>query len=371
MKRLAIVFVFWAGTVLAQGQFTVLDAEMRETRAGVEVTFALDGITPYRVFTLDAPSRMVLDIEGLDLASMPDGDLAVAERAALSRAGPLRPGWSRLIFDLFVPMNVTSAAMRQQDDAVMLMIALTDVGADDFTAAAGPPPDPGWDAATGFDPAQARRLEASTDYVVVLDAAHGGRESGVVVGGIREADLALIMAEELAVRLNAIDGVSAVLSRKGNVFVPDIARIEVARSFGADLFLSFHADETAQRGLSVATYAPTAAALDAHDHDIPLIAPSPGDVGQVLGDLARAETLPAAERVADAIVAGFARTGVPLHRDARVGSDLPILVDATFPAVVVLLGGLGHDGTRAFLASPDGRNLVAATIADTVRLLAR
>ena len=371
MIRLAVFLIWCASGAVAQGTFGLTAAEVRETRDGIALTLTLDGITPYRVFTLDAPRRLVLDVEGLATDSAAIEGLAGAETITLVRAGPFRPGWTRLIFDLAAPMNIATAGMIREGEGARLTINLDTVTAEDFAQAAGAPADPGWDVAAAYDPADARRLADSTDFVVVLDAAHGGIETGDEVEGISEADLALIMAEELRVRLNAIDGVTAILTRDGDVFVPDLDRFELARSVGADLVISFHADDTHRPGLRVASFAPGADGLDDHDYELPLVDPLADQVQQVLGDLGRAETLPAADRIADALASDFGRSGIPVQGDARFGADLPILSEPGFPAVVVVLGGLGHAPTRAYLASPEGRNAVAETIAETIRLLAR
>ncbi len=47
----------------------------------------------------------------------------------------------------------------------------------------------------------------SEDFVVVIDPGHGGIDPGAFQGGIKEADLMLILGAELAVMLNAQDGV--------------------------------------------------------------------------------------------------------------------------------------------------------------------
>ena len=371
MTRLAAILLFWASAAFSQGSISLENAQATDTRSGVEMTLTLSDIKPYRVFTLDAPRRLVLDVEGVEVDPSETSDLAGADDVSQVRAGPLKPGWTRIIFDLAAPLDVTAAGMAREGDAAVLVITLAEVTADAFSASAGAPTDPGWDAIATFDPADARRLADSTDYVVVLDAAHGGRVSGDQVAGIKEADLALIMAEELRIRLNAIDGVTAVLTRSSDEFVPDADRFALAGEVDADLVLSFHADGSADAGVRVATYAARNAGIEGQGGGTASISAIDSNVQQVLGDLARAETLPAAERVADAVAAGFARGGIPVGRKIRVTVDLPILSQATYPGVAIILGGLGDAPTRAYLASAEGRNELAETIADTIRLLAR
>jgi N-acetylmuramoyl-L-alanine amidase len=362
MIRLAILLVWCAGAVLAQSSVNLFGAEVRETRGGLELTFTLDGITPYRVFTLDDPARLVLDLEAADLETVDPSVFNDTDMIAEVRTGPFRPGWSRMILDLAGPLALDQAGMVRDGNEVVLSLSLAAVTAEDFAARSGAPPDPGWDVATGFDPAAARRLAEDEDYIVLIDAAHGGIDRGIIVGDIAEADLTLIMAQELAVRLNRRGGISAALTRRGDDDVSLEARRALAVQAGADLVLVFHAEARGDRGLRVASYRAGADEGNRAANDV---------IGAILGDLASAETIPQSDRIADALVAGFSVSGIAVARDPRLWVDLPILRDLGVPAVAVLLGDLDNPADRAFLAAPEGRNAVAEAIAGTVDLLAR
>ena len=371
MIRLAFLLVLAAGAALAQGAVNVVGAVAEDNRNGATLSLTLTGITPYRVFTLDDPRRLVLDVEGLALEGFAPEDLADAEAVTGVRAGPFRPGWARMIFDLSGPFDLATAGMVRGGDGAVLTLTLTEVSAEAFAANAGAPPDPDWEAATGFDPAEARRLADSSDFVIVLDPAHGGIDAGVTAGGIRESDLALIVAQELAVRLNGFDGIKAVLARRGDDFVPTAARLQLVRDVGAGLLVTFHADADGPRGLRVATFEDGATLLSSHTDAEVETANAVDAVTAVLDDLARAGTGPASDRIADAMVAGLGRSGAPLPREPRVTADDAMLGLADVPAVAILLGNLADPEDRAFLASPAGRDVIALAIADIVVLLAR
>ncbi|WP_333714818.1 N-acetylmuramoyl-L-alanine amidase [Yoonia sp.] len=362
MIRLAILLIWTAGAVLAQTPVNLVGTDVRETRGGLDLTLTLDAITPYRVFTLDDPARLVLDLEAAELASLDAAAFRATDLIARVRSGPLRPGWSRMIFDLAGPLALDQAGMSRDGDAVVLRLRLATVSAEDFAARSGAPPDPGWDQATDFDPAAARRQAAREDYLVLIDATHGGSDRGVIVGDIAGADLTLIMAQELAARLNRREGISAALTRQGDDFVTLEARRAAVARTGADLVLVFHAEARGDRGLRVASYRAGAAEVDSRADDV---------IGTILGELASAETTPQSDRIADALVAGFSRSAVPVARDPRLWVDLPMLRDLGVPAVAVLLGDLDNPEDRAFLAAPEGRNALAEAIAATVDLLAR
>jgi N-acetylmuramoyl-L-alanine amidase len=79
--------------------------------------------------------------------------------------------------------------------------------------------------------------------IVVIDPGHGGEDSGAV-GPRRtmEKDVVLEIGKEVSHLLNQSKDIRAFLTRKGDYFIPLGERIKVAREYGADLFISLHAD---------------------------------------------------------------------------------------------------------------------------------
>ncbi|MDP5086513.1 MAG: N-acetylmuramoyl-L-alanine amidase [Yoonia sp.] len=375
--------------LLAQSAFAQVAVDPARTAVKdgwwtLEVALGLAAITPYRAFTLDDPRRLVVDFEGVSFDGLTPGDILSGDRAMAVRFGPLRPGWSRMVVDLAEPLVITEAGMVTVPDGADLRIVLARATEAEFAAAAGAPPDPGWDVVTGFDPQAAARLADSEDFVVVIDPGHGGIDPGAIQGGIKEADLMLIMAAELAVMLNGLDGVSAVMTRETDTFVPLSARLTFARQVGADLFLSIHADaleEDEARGATVYTLSADggdAAAqriVERHERGdllagVDLNAAS-DRVATALMDLARAETGPAGRRFADALVASMRTEGVRLNARPRREGQFAVLTAADFPSVLIEAGFLSNAEDRAVLATAEGRARIARAIRDTVALMAR
>lgn len=76
---------------------------------------------------------------------------------------------------------------------------------------------------------------------VVLDPGHGGHDPGAVgPNGLREKDVALDIAHRAAPLLAREVGVSTLLTRDVDVFVPLDERAARANAFHADLFVSIH-----------------------------------------------------------------------------------------------------------------------------------
>jgi N-acetylmuramoyl-L-alanine amidase len=384
MIRWALLLLFAANMAVAQ---VTVDPERTAVRDGwwtLEVEMGFDQITPYRVFTLDVPRRLVLDVEGASFAELSPDAILSGDRATDLRLGPLRPGWSRMVVDLAEPLAIAQAGMVTVPQGADLKIVLERSTPESFAGDAGAPPDPGWEVVTGFDPKVAAELAKSEDFVVVIDPGHGGIDPGANQGGIKEADLMLLMAAELAVLLNAEEGVQAVLTRETDVFVPLTARLTFARQVGADLFLSLHADaleEDEARGASVYTLSADGGGeaaqriVERHERGDLLsgvdLSAAEDRVATALMDLARAETGPAGQRVADALVASMQAEGVRLNSRPRREGQFAVLTAADFPSILIEAGFLSNAEDRAVLASPAGRARLSRAIRDTVVLLSR
>ena len=79
--------------------------------------------------------------------------------------------------------------------------------------------------------------------VVAIDPGHGGEDPGAIgPTGLREKDVVLAISKQLQERLNALPGMRAMLTRDADFFVPLQERIRKARRVQADLFISVHAD---------------------------------------------------------------------------------------------------------------------------------
>jgi N-acetylmuramoyl-L-alanine amidase len=86
---------------------------------------------------------------------------------------------------------------------------------------------------------------------VVLDPGHGGYDPGAIgPTGLREKDVALDIAHRAAPLIARELGISTLLTRDADVFVPLEERTARANAFGADLFISIHCNATERSGSS-------------------------------------------------------------------------------------------------------------------------
>lgn len=91
--------------------------------------------------------------------------------------------------------------------------------------------------------------------IIVIDPGHGGEDGGAVGSrGTREKDIVLSLAKKLKKYIDQKEGFKAFLTREGDYFIPLEKRVEIAREYGANLFISLHTDANfskSVRGASV------------------------------------------------------------------------------------------------------------------------
>jgi len=89
---------------------------------------------------------------------------------------------------------------------------------------------------------QASIYSQEKPFVVVLDAGHGGKDTGNRGNGYFEKRIALNIALKVGASLAKDQVVKVIYTRKSDVFVDLIERANIANKADADLFISIHCD---------------------------------------------------------------------------------------------------------------------------------
>ena len=133
-----------------------------------------------------------------------------------------------------------SGAVRAVRCGAVVLAALTALTTLAQNPAPQPPPAPA-------SPNQSQALvqpPTPRPYVVVLDPAHGGTNTGArLERDLLEKTVTLSLAHRLAAALRA-HGISVVMTRDRDVDVPDLQRAEIANHARADACLTLHATAT-------------------------------------------------------------------------------------------------------------------------------
>jgi N-acetylmuramoyl-L-alanine amidase len=379
----AAVWLTATGAAIASEPMTALarpdpaESSIVDFGANVHVTLTLSQPVLWRLYTLEAPRRLVIEFGEVDWAGTQVEAFRDSDAIAAVRAERGEPGWSRLVLDLAEPLAVETAGMSTvfDDGRAVLKLQLAPTSEKAFAAAAIAAPHAAPLPGLGPVP-EAGRPEGPP--VVVLDPGHGGIDPGALAGTVNEADLMLTFARELEAALTA-RGFTVVLTRDTDIFVPLETRLSIAREAGASLFMSLHADALAEGRASGATvYTLSHAAADAaaeklaerHErHDlvsgIDLHGHDDG-VAQVLMALARTETQPRSDRLADAIVEGLGEATGDLHKRPRLTAGFSVLKAPDIPSVLIELGFLSNAQDREKLQTPAWRQRAAEGIANAV-----
>ena len=79
-------------------------------------------------------------------------------------------------------------------------------------------------------------------FVVVLDAGHGGKDTGNRGNGYYEKHIALNITKLIGAKLQKQDGIKIIFTRTDDRFIPLKNRAKIANQADADLFISIHCD---------------------------------------------------------------------------------------------------------------------------------
>ncbi len=321
---------------------------------------------PFRVFTLDAPARLVLDFRGLTWEGVAPQDI-LGDVTGFDgvRFGAIQPGWSRLVADMTRPMlpDQVEMAVDPQTGRAVLQLELTSVEAADFARQSGAPQDASWPEMQRLN--QGAPPVSDDRFVVVIDPGHGGIDPGAEREGLSEKVLMLDVALGLRDILDGVDDVDVVLTRESDIFVSLQSRVALAHRVGADLFVSLHADALSQGGARGATIytlsqeaSDTASAhLAARHNRADILAGadlsgSDDEVTRVLLDLARRETEPRSRSLAQAFARSMAAAGGPMNSRPLREAGFSVLKSADIPSVLIEIGFLSSKRDLENLRDP-------------------
>ncbi len=328
----------------------------------------LDRSVDYRIFTLDNPHRLVVDVQNARVqGSLPfdadSGGVIAGVRHGIRNGTDLR-----VVFDLNDKAQPQSFVLDPAGRyGHRLVIDLTPEGA--------------------TDPAERVRKRAQAaqngqrDMVVAIDAGHGGEDPGAIgPGGTFEKTVTLQIARELEQRINETPGMQAVLIRTGDYFIPLQQRYDRARKGGADLFLSIHADafrDFRVRGSSVYVLSRSGASSEAarllaqRENKSDMIGGVQLDrdddmLTSVLLDLSQSAALEYSNDAAEQILDQLGSVG-RRHRNRVERANFVVLRSPDVPSVLIEVGFISNPQDEQNLNTPTHRRQIATAITNGVR----
>ncbi|MFL1406055.1 N-acetylmuramoyl-L-alanine amidase [Marinobacter sp. M1N3S26] len=184
----------------------------------------------HTIFSLENPSRLVIDMEDTSLdADLDQLDLSDSPVRRI-RSAPRNGNDLRVVLDLEKDIKPRSFLLEpNQQYGHRLVVDLIQEDRESL------------DSLT--KPIVRDQSDSKRDIIVVIDAGHGGEDPGAIgPSGTREKDVVLAMARRLEALIDSKPGYEARLTRTGDYYIDLRRRILLARKHKADLFVSVHAD---------------------------------------------------------------------------------------------------------------------------------
>ncbi len=212
---------------------------------------------------------------------------------------------------------------------------------------------------------------------IVVDAGHGGKDPGAVgPSGVLEKDVTLKLAKELSKELARQIGCEVILTRSRDVYLPLEERTAIANKVGADLFVSLHANANKSRkAYGIETYYlnfsknDKAAAVAARENGTSLKQVS--DLELILFDLMANAKINESSRLAAEIQKSL------VYRISKKYSNIRdlgvrqgpfyVLLGATMPSVLVETAFISHPREEKRLVSSAYQKTAAQAIAAAIK----
>ena len=210
-------------------------------------------------------------------------------------------------------------------------------------------------------------------YVIVIDAGHGGNDPGTSHHGAIEKRIVLKAATTLRDILAENPRYDVRLTRSDDTFVEHADRVGFAREWGANLFISIHADAAANsdvEGASVYTLnskgvrrSDSVAAEE--NWELPIETGASDAVSGILADLLKRETQTNSGKFASLLIPELARAG-PVLRNTHRSENFFVLLAPDVPAVLLEMGFLTNSRDARRLSSNRGRKRAMASVARAI-----
>ncbi|MEM7198339.1 MAG: N-acetylmuramoyl-L-alanine amidase, partial [Pseudomonadota bacterium] len=366
----AIIMVALAWCVLAfaslpiRAELAIHDLRMGQHNKQVRLVLETSQKMPFRVFTLENPARLVIDIEFAKWTI----DTVEKTHPLIQnfRAGLFQPEITRIVADLASPIETKNVFMLPPDanHGARLVIDMLPTPNTKMRLRLHESED--WQdeelqltrdgAETNVpNPGQHAQLDAQKP-LIVLDPGHGGNDPGAIaITGLHEKVVVLRIAKLLKRKLEETGKYRVLLTRDRDVYIPLRQRFKKAEDHGADLFLSLHADSIKKhhvRGASVYTLSETASDKEAEllasrENRSDLVAGVQLDdyddtVAQVLFDLGQRNTMQESAHFAEMVVQSLSNQNIAVLSGAHRFAGFAVLKSPKIPSVLIELGFLSN-----------------------------
>lgn len=334
------------------------------------LVFDLSGPVQHRVFALDNPRRLVIDVSSVRLNTQLGSQDLQSTPISRIRSAVRNQQDLRVVLDLSRDVQPRSFLLRPNDQyGHRLVVDL--VMPEQAQVQKAPPRE--------TLPREQRRI------VIAIDPGHGGEDPGAIgPGGTREKTVVWGISRELARVISQDPAFETVMTRTGDYYIGLRQRVEVARNARADLFLSIHADAyrlPQPRGSSVYVLSQRGASSESarwladSENRADLIGGVEGvltlgdkdeTLAGVLVDLSMTATLSESLKAGSRVLKNMGRVNRLHKRDVEQAGFL-VLKSPDMPSMLIEAGFISNPQEEKRLRDPDFQHKLAVQIATAVK----
>jgi N-acetylmuramoyl-L-alanine amidase len=219
---------------------------------------------------------------------------------------------------------------------------------------------------------------------IAIDAGHGGHDPGAIgKSGLKEKNITLDIAKRLAELVKERLGCNVVMTRDRDAFIPLEERPFIAKSKGADLFVSIHVNATRKRTTrGIETYVQS---LRASDRDAMATAARENamstkklselktELDRIFADLTRDDKIEESLYLADSVQGSLVNNLRPINHHAN---DLKarikraffyVLINTEMPSILAEVGFISNPEEEKLLKSDSYRQSIAEALYQGVK----
>jgi N-acetylmuramoyl-L-alanine amidase len=207
---------------------------------------------------------------------------------------------------------------------------------------------------------------------IVIDAGHGGHDSGTLgAGGIEEKDVVLDVALRLGKLLHDRLGAEVVYTRADDTFIPLETRTAIANKAQADLFISVHANSSqdpSARGVEVyyLNFTSDPDAMSVASRENAVSTQSVHELSDLVKKIALKDKIDESKELAtdvdESLYAGIERGNAGLKNRGVKKAPFVVLIGANMPSILAEISFVTNPDDAAKLETPVYRERVAESI---------
>lgn len=351
------------------GASRVENVRIHQSPDKTRVVLDLESPVEHRLFSLENPERLVLDIDAAMLSTrLEEVDLKGSPVRSI-RSSARGENDLRVVFDLTEKVRPRSFVLKpvmQYGDRLVIDLYTT---------------------GQNLMPITREELfkKQMRDVVIAIDAGHGGDDPGAVGhGDVLEKDVVLAIATMMNEMFQAQPGYRGLMVRSGDYYVELRRRTSIAHENLADIFLSVHADAFQSPRVSGASVyvlsdsgatSETARILAEKENRADLIGGVGGGVSlndkddllvHVLLDLASTASLSASLEMGERVLGKMGRVN-KLHKPQVEQAGFVVLKSPEIPSLLIETGYISNPSEARKLATGSHQRKLAQAIYEGIR----